>query len=55
MLNTDGASFCKKSKLTIWPVYLVINELPTKFSLENVILAGISIGDVKPSFDNFTR
>lgn len=43
LLNTDGASLCKSSKLTLWPVYLVINELPIniRFSPENVILAGI--------------
>jgi len=40
LLNTDGASICKKSGLTVWPVYLVVNELSSRFSLENVILAG---------------
>ena len=41
-INTDGISFCTKSKLTIWPVYLVINELPIqkRFSIDNVIIAG---------------
>ena len=41
-LNTDGISPYKKSKLTIWPVFLVINELPleTRFSIDNTILAG---------------
>jgi hypothetical protein len=41
-INTDGISPCSKSKLKIWPVFLVINELPieTRYSLENVILAG---------------
>lgn len=43
LINTDGASICKSSKLTIWPVYLVCNEIPleSRFSLENVILAGM--------------
>jgi len=42
LINTDGISFCKKSKLAIWPVYIVINELPihSRFSIDNVILAG---------------
>ena len=40
LLNTDGASICKKSGLTVWPVYLVVNEISNRFSLENVILAG---------------
>jgi hypothetical protein len=53
LLNTDGISICNKSKLTIWPVYLVINELPAgkRYLVENVILAGLSIGDEKPHFD----
>ena len=51
LINTDGASICKKSSLTLWPVYLVINELPIhiRFSLENVILAGNYIGVVPKS------
>ena len=33
LVNTDGISVCEKSKLTIWPIYLVIlthiiNEIP---------------------------
>ena len=41
-INTDGISLCKKSKLTIWPVYLVVNELSIdkRFSIENTIIAG---------------
>jgi len=41
-LNTDGISPYKHSNLTIWPVFLVINELPIeiRFSIDNVILAG---------------
>ena len=27
-LNTDGAAIFKSSKLSIWPVFLMINELP---------------------------
>lgn len=44
-INTDGISICKKSKLTIWPVYLIINELPIqkRFSIDNVIIAGTYI------------
>lgn len=43
LLNTDGISFCQKSKLAIWPVWLALNELPlhARFSIDNVILAGI--------------
>ena len=41
-LNTDGICLCEKSNLSVWPVYLVINELPIekRFCIENVIVAG---------------
>lgn len=41
-LNTDGISFCEKSKLTMWPIYLVINEISIdkRYCIDNVIIAG---------------
>lgn len=41
-LNTDGISFCEKSNLTMWPVFLAINEIPVekRFCVENIIIAG---------------
>jgi hypothetical protein len=41
-LNSDGISVCDKSNLSIWPVYLTINELDARerFYIDNVILAG---------------
>ena len=43
LLNTDGISVCTKSKLTIWPFFLAINEIPKeeRFLIENMILAGM--------------
>jgi hypothetical protein len=42
LTNTDGISFCSKSNLQIWPLFLVVNELPVekRFAVENVVLAG---------------
>lgn len=28
--NTDGVALIKSSKISIWPIYMVINELPPK-------------------------
>ncbi len=55
ILNTDGISPMKKSKLTIWPVFLVINELPieSRFCIDNIILAGLSVAEHKPNIDIF--
>jgi hypothetical protein len=56
-INTDGISIFNKSNITIWPVYLVINELPVgkRYLIDNVILAGLSIGQEKPHFDLLLR
>jgi hypothetical protein len=42
-ISTDGVALCEKSKLGIWPIYLVINEIPKeqRFFVENVVFAGI--------------
>lgn len=43
LINTDGISLSTKSNITIWPIYLCINELPVniRFSIENIVVAGI--------------
>ena len=55
ILNTDGVSKCSKSNITIWPVYCTISEIPEgeRYCLENIVIAGISVGDSKPNFDIF--
>ena len=44
--NTDGVPIFKSSNFSLWPLYLVINELPPKkrFSKDNMILAGLLFG-----------
>jgi hypothetical protein len=53
LINTDGISLSNSSNLTIWPVYLVINEVPieSRFLIDNVILAAMSTGEKKPNFN----
>ncbi|CAF3574267.1 unnamed protein product [Rotaria socialis] len=50
-LNVDRIQPNKGSQKTIWPILLVINELPLKrrFAIENIILAGVWPGPSKPS------
>ena len=45
IINTDGISICTKSKLTIWPFYLAINEIvkEDRFSIQKMVLAGMSV------------
>jgi hypothetical protein len=54
-INTDGISTFQHSKLTMWPVFLTINEIPIekRFCIENVIVAGLSVGESKPEVNKF--
>jgi hypothetical protein len=50
-MNVDGVQITKDSKRSIWPILLVLNELPLKqrYDFENTIVAGIWTGSHKPS------
>ncbi|CAF1369641.1 unnamed protein product [Rotaria magnacalcarata] len=50
-MNVDGVEVKKGSKQSIWPLLLVVNELPInrRNAFENVIIAGIWSGSHKPS------
>ena len=52
-MNFDGVQLSKESQSSVWPILLVMNELPAKirFNIENVILARIWPGHKKPSRD----
>ena len=51
-LSTDGVSVFKSSSTSLWPVYLIILNLPPgiRMNAENVLLAGLWYGK-KPSMD----
>lgn len=55
--NTDGVSIFKSSAFSVWPVYVVINELPPnlRFRRENRILCGLWLGKAKPNFTTFFK
>jgi hypothetical protein len=42
MLNTDGIQLFEISKVSLWPILLVLNKLPMdiRFNIDNVIIAG---------------
>jgi hypothetical protein len=56
-LNTDGCDIANVTKLKFWPFYLSINEIPLneRYCLENTIIAGISVAEVKPDFQMFLK
>ena len=57
ILNTDGAPVFKSSKVSIWPLYLVINELPYNLRIrkENMLMAGLWFGTKKPAMNTFLK
>lgn len=55
LFNTDGITRSDKSNQTIWPILIVINELPIqeRFCIDNIIIAGLSVGLKKPDIPSF--
>ncbi len=49
-LSTDGVPLFKSSKISLWPVFLVILNLPREIRMnaENIILCGLWVGPCKP-------
>jgi hypothetical protein len=45
VMNTDGISLAVKSNLSLWPIFLAINEIPIedRFCIDNVIVAGTEL------------
>ena len=57
LMNTDGVPVFKSSKVSIWPLYLVINELPyaQRMAKENMIFVGLWFGEKKPAMWTFLK
>lgn len=53
--NTDGVPIFKSSKTSVWPIFLMVNELPYKMrvSREYMLLAGLWCGSSKPQMNMF--
>ena len=57
IFNTDGVPIFKLSKVSIWPIYLIINELPYKkrMATENMLSSGLWFGEKKPAMWTFLK
>lgn len=53
--NSDGVPIFTSSKYSLWPIFLMLNELPPKLRRDNLILAGIWCGKTKPKMDVFLQ
>lgn len=56
-LNTDGAPLFKSSNISVWPVYLLINELPIAHRKKrmNSLFYGVWISSSKPQMWSFLK
>ena len=57
IMNTDGVPVFKSSKVSIWPVFMIINELPynKRMAKENMLLSGLWFGEKKPAMCTFLK
>ena len=55
MLNSDGSPVYKSSKATLWPVQMMVNEIPFKERASNTVVAGIWFGKEKPNMNIFLK
>ncbi|KAL7295125.1 hypothetical protein TKK_0011592 [Trichogramma kaykai] len=53
VFNTDGAAKFKCSKKSVWPIYLMVNELPPDIRMQNLITCGLYIHTKKPNMCTF--
>lgn len=55
IFNTDGVPLYRSSGVSIWPVYLVLNELPPirRYSRQNIIFWKVRQGKGKPNFQTY--
>lgn len=54
-VNTDGVSYEKSNRKSVWHLQLLCNFLPPqiRFNIENIILCGIYYGEKKPNLLQF--
>ena len=55
--NIDGLPVFSSSKFSLWPCYLVVNELPYRLRLlkENIIIGGLWFGEEKPNMHVYLK
>ena len=55
IFNTDGKPLFKSSAYSIWPIFLMVNELPFNVRSEELILVGLWFGKDKPNMNVFLK
>ncbi|XP_051155482.1 uncharacterized protein LOC127291262 [Leptopilina boulardi] len=53
--NTDGAPLFESSAYSIWPIYIMLNELPFSVRTSELIVVGLWFGRSKPNMNIFLK
>ena len=53
--NSDGAAVYESSTFSIWPIYLMLNEIPLEYRFKSIIVSGLYFGKHKPDMNTFLR
>ena len=53
ILNTDGAPLFNSSTYSIWPIFVMVNELPVHVRTKELILVALWFGKDKPNMNVF--
>lgn len=53
--NTDGCTTGKSSTSSVWPIYVMLNELPINMRSRNMILVGLWVDEHKPNMNIFLQ
>ncbi|XP_028047726.1 uncharacterized protein LOC114254809 [Monomorium pharaonis] len=54
-INCDGAPIFESSRFSIWPIQMIINELPLNVKICRPIVCGIWFGNDKPNMNIFLK
>lgn len=55
IVNTDGANPFKSSKSSLWPIQIMINEIPVTARLRNIVTCGLWFGRGKPNMAMYLK
>lgn len=55
IFNSDGSPVFNSSKFSIWPIHIMINELPPEIRFKHVLLAGLWFGPKEPLMEVFLK
>ena len=53
--NTDGCQASDNSKVSIWPIFMMLHEIPNSLRKKYMILAGLWVAKAEPSMNIFLR